>query len=193
MQSNEIRYGLIMMIWVVVTAVFLGIDKLSPEPMEFHPITGDTILDLLTPLFLIALFLERAQEVFVTTWRGIEATQLKEEFEQAERTKDPDKIAQTRRKMSDYKTQTAQIAFLSGTSMGLLIGLVGVRVLEPLVNHTGLIGWQMVCFKFLDVFLTGALLGGGAEGIHKVVATFTDFLDKSRVKMEQSTKGATTT
>jgi hypothetical protein len=36
----------------------------------------------------------------------------------------------------------------------------------------------------LDVLITGALLSGGADAIHKVVSTFTTFMEatKSRVK-----------
>lgn len=35
----------------------------------FNPVTGQAVANLLTPLFLVALFVERAQEVFITAWR----------------------------------------------------------------------------------------------------------------------------
>jgi hypothetical protein len=44
--------------------------------VRFVPISGEDVVDLLTPLILIALFIERALEVFVTGWRSLRKDQL---------------------------------------------------------------------------------------------------------------------
>jgi hypothetical protein len=41
---------------------------------------------------------------------------------------------------------------------------------------------QRMLFNSMDVILTGALLGGGAEGPHKLVSVFTNFLDTTATK-----------
>ncbi len=201
MPSGGIRYGIIISIWVLLTVIFITVEGLKSKPLSFNSITADGVFKLLTPLFLIALFLERAQEVFISAWRDLDAEKFKEKLKQLKREKERaveggdstkidsviQKIQSSRDSQSLYKAKTAQLAFFSGTSIGLLISLVGIRVLNPIVNHAhaGLESGQLWAFNFLDIFLTAGLIGGGAEGIHRVLATFTNFLDKSREKMNK--------
>ena len=45
------------------------------------------------------------------------------------------------------------------------------------VDPTGLQGDLL---NMADILVTGGLLGGGSDGIHKLVSVITDFLDKTR-------------
>ena len=45
------------------------------DTLNFVPVTYDAVVDLLTPILLIALFVERALEVFVATGRKLERTE----------------------------------------------------------------------------------------------------------------------
>ena len=87
--------------------------------------------------------------------------------------------------LSRYKEVTARIAFLIGLSAGILISIVGVRVLDPLIDFdtTMATALQVSVFKFADIVVTGGLIGGGADGIHKLVSVITDFLDQTRAKI----------
>ena len=40
--------------------------------------------------------------------------------------------------------------------------------------------WQAALYHSSDILITGGLLGGGSEGIHKLIALITDFLDMTR-------------
>jgi len=37
----------------------------------------------------------------------------------------------------------------------------------------------------MDVLLTGAVISGGADGIHKIVAIFTSFADSTKNKLKE--------
>jgi hypothetical protein len=39
---------------------------------------------------------------------------------------------------------------------------------------------QVAAFRLVDVLLTGGLIGGGSEGVHKITQVFSDFMDKTR-------------
>jgi hypothetical protein len=66
---------------------------------------------------------------------------------------------------------------------------VGVRGLQPLVvteSFAQLPANQMHVFRIMDVLLTGGLIGGGSDGIHKVLQVFLDYTDKTRSRIKTS-------
>jgi len=155
------------------------------EKYLFNPITRDAVVNLLTPLFIIALFLERGQEVFISAWREPGKRRLESEIESYKKV-DPN--ADTREqdlRLADYRAHTQQVAFLAGLAGGVLVSIAGVRVLYPLVNHDAdVAGAQKLVFDTVDIFLTGGLLGGGSEGIHRLVSVITDFLEATRDRIK---------
>ena len=44
---------------------------------------------------------------------------------------------------------------------------------------------QAPIFHGVDILITGGLLGGGSQGIHKIIALITDFVDVTRAKVKQ--------
>lgn len=190
---------LIALLILVLAIVILG---LPFKTLVFRPVSVESIIGLLVPLFVIALFLERAQEVFIITWRRLGRTEIEdkiklnsEHFQEVKKGEDPKKTEEARQALitaqadlSRYKEVTARIAFLIGLSAGILISIVGVRVLDPLINFntTMATALQVSVFKFADIVVTGGLIGGGADGIHKLVSVITDFLDQTRAKIRNS-------
>lgn len=140
----------------------------SPGLVRFWRFTPAEFVQLVTPPVLMALLIERALEVFLTSWRGAEAARL------ALRAADgPSDLA-------GYKARTQRIAFLAGTTLGVIVAALGVRVLELLmdpVRFAALPATQPTLFHVADVLLTGAILGGGADGLHKLVSVFTNFME----------------
>jgi hypothetical protein len=166
--------------------------------VRFVPISGEDVVDLLTPLILIALFIERALEVFVTGWRSLGKDQLSATLDDAKRS--GARIAEAEAALDEYRRQTQRIAFLSAAAAGAAIAIVGVRVLEPLTDvqlaqelwrdDPAGIGYQGFGFRLVDIVLTAGLLAGGAEGIHRVMTLFLDFVSTTR---ERVTAPAATT
>ncbi len=82
-----------------------------------------------------------------------------------------------------------QIALHSALVLGILIASLGVRGLgnfadlDKLTDHPT----QKYLFNVADVLLTGALVGGGSDFMHKLITTFTDLMDATSQKAKGST------
>lgn len=127
----------------------------APGLVRFRPFGVGELAQLIAPLFLVALFVERIIEVFLGTLRQPGDGH-------------------------DDKARTRRIAFAAGTTIGVVVAALGVRVLELLVDPTvfaELPELQRRLFHVADVLFTGAILGGGADGVHKLVTMFTAFVD----------------
>ena len=80
------------------------------------------------------------------------------------------------------KVRTRRITFAVGTLGGLILGMVGVRVHNPLIEFDPQkwSDFQEISFHSCDVNLTAGVLAGGASGVHQIVSVFGDFTDKTR-------------
>lgn len=76
-----------------------------------------------------------------------------------------------------YKSDTRIIALWTSLLFGLLISAIGIRSIEPLVIMDSDNPMQVIIFRCLDALLTGGLIAGGSEGIHKLIKVFTDFME----------------
>lgn len=172
-----------------VVAVTLGLVlALNPGLVRFWPFSAGEFVQLIAPLFLVALFIERTLEVFLTSWRGAAAAQKELAVKQAEALVEAnvregqDVLAQRESDLTDYKTTTQRYAFGGGLVLGILVSAVGIRALQLFVDpavFATLSSAQRSVFTAADVLLTGAVIGGGAEGMHKLVSVFTNFMDST--------------
>jgi len=174
-------------LFIVILLSLIIVYTTSPDLIAFLPIDTTQFLETIAPLFLISLFIERALEIFLTAWRGGDASghELTVKLEKKKLAK-ADKVSanleDAEKKMSEYKNNTRRIAFLSGLALGILISAFGVRALESFADpdlFDQLSNLQRDSFRLFDTFVTGAVLGGGADGLHKLVSVFTGFLDKT--------------
>ncbi len=186
--------ALIALLFVAVTG--------APLVLEFKPNFLEEGQRLITSLFLVAVFLERALEVFVVTWRGPESNRLDAEISliseqialEAARSGSSEKLLQLQRDLAakqrkriSYKSDTQRMALWGGLLMGVLIGVAGLRVLSSLLaNLDQLQGLQAIVFRITDVLLTGGLLAGGSEGIHKIYKVYSEFMDATANRAKAS-------
>lgn len=162
----------------------------KPDLIRFWPFSVAEAVQIFTPLVLIALFIERALEVLLTPWRGKGSEEIgKQTKSTRERLSHGqasfDDVHSLEQQHTQYKADTQRIAFLAALALGIVVSALGVRGLEPFLDPAAfkeLSSNQRTWFTLLDVLLTGALLGGGAEGIHKVVSVFTNFMDTAAKK-----------
>jgi hypothetical protein len=209
----------IMFLPIIVAVAILLPASLTPNLFSFKPFGWDEVGRLLTFLILIALFLERALEVFITTWRhpgqeqldksvqscerkiGELKTQIKTKFQQPETVAiteelDSEELKNLEKNLekfnldrAEHKSQTTKIALWLALFMGLLISGVGIRALETLIilkvytppeEQPPFYDGQVLIFHVLDTILTGGLIAGGSDGIHKLTGVFTAFLEETR-------------
>jgi hypothetical protein len=167
---------------------------LAPDHLEFRELNVTHITQVLAILFMVALLAERALEIFVGTWRSPGATQLElavsileDEIARLEKLPEPDHAAlaaaragleDARRQERQYRCVTRQTVLWVGLGVGLLVSAVGCRALEVLVDPS-LQDWSAAqgnAFRLVDVMLTGGVIAGGSEGIHRIATVFDNFM-----------------
>jgi hypothetical protein len=160
--------------------------------LAFKPFRAEEIVGNLTALFLISVFLERALEVFVTWWRDADRLKLEQELAHvvadaktaADAAAAERLILQKQHDLDAFKAQTARRSFMCGLVAGAVIALAGARALGPLLVALPAAGSpQLLVVTIVDVVITAGLIGGGSDGIHKLVSVITDYLDAARANV----------
>ena len=172
----------------------------APVPTLFKPIKSELVVGLLGWLFVVALFVERAVEVVVMVFRDQQADLLGEAEALAAKKlaaviekaasladNDPGKAAATNEVQAAsasletvrhegilYRAGTKAIAMLVSFAFGVFISLAGIRALSGLLQDEAAAG---KLFTAADILITGAVLAGGSEGIHRMANAVTSFMD----------------
>lgn len=156
-------------------------------------IAPQDVMSKMSPLLLIAGFIERAVEVIISPWRDARATVLENKLNalkaQTAPPADPQDIQRADTAFQNYTGQTQKYAFAVSLTLSLAAAYVGVRALWPFVNQVDfykLGANQRWMFLVVDVVFSSALLAGGADGIHQVVNAFTTFFSTTAQKATQA-------
>lgn len=175
---------------VAVVGIGLGVYVLSPGTIRFRSYSAAEFTQQLTPLFLVALLIERSLEVFLTAWRGGRAAALDRTVKAAKAlaAADPARLPDVHEAaevLGNYQSATQQIAMTAALVLGILISAIGVRALGPLVDPNAMAKLPAAQGKFfgvMDVLMTGSLVGGGSDFVHKFITTLTTFMDSTSQK-----------
>jgi hypothetical protein len=181
--NRYILLVLVLMLWAIYCAIVLDFHQAT-----FEPITQDSIIGLIGPLFVISLFLERALEVFISAWRDVRKQQLQQRRDRLQAA--GANLEAAEEGLAEYTSNTRRASFLAGLGAGIVISVAGVRVLYPLIDlGPDATAQQLLLFNMIDIFLTAGLIGGGSDGIHKVMALLLDFVDVTRSRVNASGQG----
>ncbi len=161
----------------LLTAVAVAL--FNPVSLVFRSFNVTEFVQSMMPLVMFALFIERVLEVFLTSWRSHRTAELKERAAHARsKSGKQDSRLPDEETFRQYQSQTQRIAFCAGTTLGVIVAALGIRVLElsvdPAVFQT-LPHVQQRLFRTTDVLMTGAVLGGGSDALHQLVMVFTNF------------------
>jgi len=163
--------------------------SMHPEVITLADYTVSDYVELMTPFLLVALFIERALEVFLTVWRGPKSAEMEHDLKFQKGKKGGADAGKTEeRKLLAYKQGTQARAFGVAVVVGIIISALGLRALEMLFDadvFASLPELQRGMIQVLDILITGALLGGGADGVHKVLALFTTYMDETKRKVKE--------
>jgi len=198
-------------IFFIILLVIVIVLALSSEFgfVEFRKDIGSSITTILGSLLIVVLLLERALDIFLTTWRAegsekldSEINDTKEEIAQLKQSgkndTDPevktkqDYLREKNQEKLTYRSKTRIIAMWSGLFLGVVVSAIGFRILETLVKP-GLIEsmknvTQQFAFRFFDILLTGGLIAGGSDGIHKIIDVYRVFMETSSSKIKNKDK-----
>jgi hypothetical protein len=181
---NKPRYLVIFAVVGVIAFVYWS----NPVVITFGKYSAADFTQQLTPLVLISLFIERSLEIFITVWRGGRAAELQAALDSAKALPetDPAKIDSVKvanDSLTKYRFATQQITLPSGLFLGILIATLGVRGLGNFAQVDKITNYvQRDAFNVVDVLLTGAVMGGGSDFMHRLITTFTDLMDATSQK-----------
>ncbi len=194
----------LIVVWVILTILLVGglvlawnVGHLS---LNKELGVGD-VTKLLATFFVLALFVERTLEVFITAWRGAEtvkrADELQTEKQALERTPANATLQQSVKNKTEwsvgYKCETQAIALRAALVLGILIAAVGIRSFDIFVapltaTHEDTFWFKMQAgtFNVVDVLVSGGIIGGGSDAIHKLMNIITEFFDATAKKVKNS-------
>lgn len=136
--------------------------------LELKPIKEIDLSTLLISFPILLALVERFNELFVI--KKINQVKVVEDTEN----KTPKK---------NYRHTT-----LTSFTVGLLIAIVGFRILETFMNppsETQL--FQNVAFRSLDCILTASIIAGGTDGWHQLVSLISDITKSKRKEIKEDT------
>lgn len=185
-------------VWITIAVVLIitGL-RWAPESLEFKEFDSSKLAPLLGSLLLMALLAERTLEIVLTNWRGPTAASKEREIEaksqeigdlESAKPRKQDIIERRQEELKkltndreEYRMQTRSSALWLGLLIGLLVSAVGVRVLHELVA-SDLKGVQALYFTAVDILLTGCLIAGGSDGLHKIAEQYNYFMALNKKK-----------
>lgn len=179
---------------LIVVPIFWTFQSVGFKPFQ----TGD-YASVFSQLLIIAVFMERALEFFINLWREPGKAELAHRLEGREQQlagledkeseaakKLQNEIAELKYSQQLYGSLTFRVSLWSSFLFGLLVSTVGVRALQSVVGDiSGLEQPQRAIFHFIDVLLTGCLISGGSEGIHKIAGLYNKFMESSAQKVKK--------
>ena len=143
-------------------------------------------LDSLAMLAFISLVMERSLEVFVHTIASPRKLMLQAEqkrLQPDDRASNSDNRQQLERvntAIQQYKITTKMMTLLGALTIGIFLGISGVRIFEPLFSLESvhaMPGFQQIMFRILDITLTGLAIAGGSNGIHLISKRIGSYID----------------
>jgi hypothetical protein len=189
------RLGVGAALFLVALSLFLNSpnahDGHGLEPLLFVVDPIRTAIDTLGVLFVIALFVERANEIFVVSTRTVVRKRSVLQIEQMENATSPDqaRIIQAKETLLTYRTGTKILTITFSIIVATVLALGGVRALSPLleVQFDALSRTQWAVLHIADIVLTVAIIGGGSKGVHRMISTITDHFPDRKVAADADT------
>ena len=191
-------------LWIAIAGLLaITASKWLPGSFDLSEFKTLDLAPLLGLMLFLALIAERALEVLLTTWRAPEADakdraiNMKREKIKTLKTQnlhDQNAIDNAETEMNklvddreNYRMKTRNIALGLGLLLGILISAAGFRALHELVANVPMEGTaQSYAFNFVDIILTGCLIAGGSDGIHKISELYTSFMSSNTKKVREA-------
>ncbi len=172
---------------VVAVAVNFGALKLNQEGLTLFG-------QILGTLLMLSAVLERALDVLLSIPRAEDSEKLRAAVDEQQRIVDEaqkqntpvpqdmiNALEKAKAVRAEFRAKTMRLAMVGGLVVGVVVSAIGFRVLQTLIDTTSLdeLGrLQRSAFDFVDIVLTGAVLAGGSDGIHKLIEVYRRFTEK---------------
>ena len=200
--SNQRPWGFFIFV-IVILLLAAASYRVAPGTIGPIEVTVESVLSLFGLIFVITLFVERAQEVVLTNWRarGSEELDLKilgleRQLNRLNNTPNNDQpvepiyaeLERLRIEKLNYRSHTRVLALRVGVIFGVAVSMAGVRTLGVFVPLDTLLAFstvQQAIFHCVDVIITGGVVAGGSDGVHKMAELYRVFVE-TKAKEEKS-------
>jgi hypothetical protein len=154
------------------------------KPLKLKEDILPKIWSLLGGVVVVTIVVERAMEVLLTPLRAPKSEKIGQEIKKLEEEIELKPIAtrgvnhvwgdliEKRDERLDHKSFTRKLSFAISIPIGISISTLGFRILAPLVlpeSLGNLQGISKVSFHGLDIILSGLLIAGGSDWIHRLM------------------------
>ncbi len=133
-QSNR---GEVLVLVVMLVVVGLALYYVQPVMLKIRSLPESEILALISTLFVLAVFVERANESILIPIRTPDKQKIELELEGLRALPTNDDVSVRIRglevELSRYRLGTAKRAYWISLGLGILISIVGVRIIGELV------------------------------------------------------------
>lgn len=190
---------------IVLGAIFVAW-QYETGALNIKPEVDITSLpEMLGLLLMVSLFVERAIEFALSIGRSARADRLDRYIERLNRelgeipkTDDPaavksrsdmlQTIEDAEDNRSDFRADSRLAALWTGMVIGVIVSLIGVRILGKIYElPEPADGIHARLFIVVDVLLTGFVLAGGSEAIHKIMTLYNSFMNRVTESNKQKT------
>lgn len=172
---------------VLAIGLNFGALKLSQEGLTLFG-------QILGTLLMLSAVLERALDVLLSISRAEDSAKLRAAVDEQQRIVDEaqkqntpvpqamiNALEDAKSVRAQFRAKTMRLAMVGGLVAGVVVSAIGFRVLRTLIDTASLDGLgplQNSAFDFVDIVLTGAVLAGGSDGIHKLIEVYRKFTEK---------------
>ena len=175
------KTGLGTLIVVVIAAVYAAV--IPFDALELRMDGLERFGAIIGTLVIVSAVLERGLDVILTVIDGGKADAARakvvaeqEKIKAAGANADATALNVARAERVAQREKARTIASVLGLVFGTIISIAGLRTLHTLVTVTD--PSQAVFLNSVDIVLTGALLAGGSDGLHKLVEVYRHQMDK---------------
>jgi hypothetical protein len=175
--TNRKRHvGEVIIVLLILGAMIALLYYVKLTGIPFKSFTESNVLAIVTSMFVVAVFMERAIDAILTPIRAPDRQRIERELEDIRKDAEIDdskkkEQKEKERELEVYKLNTAQRAYWLSFFLGLVISFAGVRALAGLVEPMALEGLgdtHRTFFSFVDIVLTGGVIAGGSAAIDKI-------------------------
>jgi hypothetical protein len=173
----------------------------------------DIVWNRILVLGTLAILIERALEILLTTWRSETARQKELEVEHARAELEQHASAAgpysrslwarqfaslqpLEQDLESYRGQTRRYSMWIGLVLGCLLASLGVGLFRDMISNLGqLHGLQKFLIVVVDIILTGGLIAGGSDLFHKLIEVYGAFTSRARsvIQPDRPARGAAET
>lgn len=151
---------------IIIAGIILNNNIDDFKSIDISSFETGRLVGLFGSLFFISLLVERFIELFV---QDPDAEAKSRKAAQRKNLIDPNQIIEAELELKEMRKKRRDTVAFFGFVMGLIIALLGMRILTNLIVDPQWGDVQERYVNILDMVLTAGLIAGGSGGIHSLI------------------------